>query len=330
MSAKTINTKVDHIIVAIDNGKNNMKAKLGKTRLCYNNKFSLDFSDASFIGDNTHNVIFGKQRYTIGANATRSDTNEGKASEIQITQALTAIANLVGPENKLPIYLMYGESVDKYLNTTHKAELKSLLEKKHIINVDGVEHTLNIQFAQILSEGLGFVLQDLKKYKGYQYVCDIGGGTINWITIYNGRPIPEMSRSFPLGVNNIAAKAIMKLKRNDEYSTTDDKLIMQFLTERETCPNQELLTILDNLLLEQLYQLDEELGKYSINIHDILKTYPVHFIGGGSKLLKKQIEKMYTTDLHLDESLVAEDAIYANVEGYYKFGVEIYGTALVE
>lgn len=305
-------------IIAIDNGKMNMKVTDGTNEYCYLNKYSKVFTDdENLLGADTFNVTYRGQNYTIGANASTSDKNEGKASEPHIVQALTAITRFIEPECKEDLYVMYGESIDMYFNNTHKIEIKTKLEGKHTIYVNGVGYTFNIEYVQILPEGIGEILQDLEKYDGVQYVVDIGGGTINFLKTINGRPDSDVSSSHLLGVNNIISKVQKELKRTG-YGRHEQDALRQYLITRK-CPTMSVLNKADEIILEQLAKLDEELAVNDINIHNILKVHPVIFVGGGSDLLKFHINKYYKSDVV--DNLVVDDALMANVRGFYEYGL---------
>ena len=305
-------------IIAIDNGKMNLKAKQGELELCYLNKYSKKLTDdENLLGKDTYNVTYKGNNFTIGANGKSSDRNEGKASDVHMVQALTAVTRFIEPDCKEDIYLMYGESVDMYFNNKHKIEIKTKLEGKHTIYVNGVAYNFNIEYVQVLPEGIGHILQDLEKYSGVQYVVDIGGGTINFLKVVNGRPEPDSCRSFLLGVNNIISEVQTELKRTG-YGTYDEDLIRQYLTTRE-CPNVSVLKKMDELVMEQLEKLDDTLSVRDINIHNILKVQPVMFIGGGSKLFKEHINRYYRSEVI--DNLVVENALMANARGFYEYGI---------
>ena len=305
-------------IIAIDNGKMNLKAKHGDKELCYLNKYSKNLTDdENLLGKDTYNVTYKEKNYTIGANGRTSDRNEGKASEIHIVQALTAITRFVEPECEDEIYVMYGESADMYFNNKHKIEIKNKLEGKQNIYVNGKAYKLNIKYVQILPEGIGHILQDLEKYSGVQYVVDIGGGTINFLKVINGRPEPDSCGSFLLGVNNIISEVQTELKRAG-YGTYDEDLIRQYLTTRE-CPSANVLKKMDELVIEQLEKLDDTLAVRGINLHNLLKVQPVIFIGGGAKLFKQHINKYYRSEVI--DNLVVDEALMANVRGFYEYGI---------
>lgn len=305
-------------IIAIDNGKMNMKATDGEREYCHRNLYTLEFTDdENLLGTDTFNITYKNKNYTIGANAGSSDKNEGKGSEPHIVQALTAITRFIEPDCKDDLYIMYGESVNMYFNNRHKIEIKTKLEGKHTIYVNGVAYNFNIEYVQVLPEGIGHILQDLEKYNGVQYVVDIGGGTINFLKTVNGRPDADVSSSYLLGVNNIVSKIRKELKR-DGFGTQEEETIRQYLTTRQ-CSNMNVINKADEIIYKQLKKLDDELAVDDINIHNILKVHPVIFVGGGAELFKFHINKFYKSDVV--ENLVVENALMANVRGFYEYGV---------
>lgn len=329
---KNLLVQSQNLVLAIDNGKMNMKGKYGlrdEDEICYLNRYSEGHTDdQSLLGKNTWHVTYGNLKYTIGANADYSDREEGKSSEPHIIQALTAITRMIKPDEKRDICLIYGESVDMYFRTGHKEEIKRLLERTHVITVNGETYTFTIKVAHVLPEGIGFIFAGEKPLLGMQYICDIGGGTINWITVNNGRPIKDKSRSYMLGVNDIVNNCSITSKRSDKLKPLDEELIFEYLNYRENCKNQELLNTLDTLMDNQLKQLDISLAKDGVNIKNILESHNVYFIGGGSTLLKEHIDKHYNVNMCTADSpraIVVEDALKANVRGFYTFGVVKYG-----
>lgn len=305
-------------IIAIDNGKMNMKGRYKGKRIVYQNKYSLGHTDdENLLGENTFNVTYRGLDFTVGANGKLSDKNEGKASDAHILQALVAITRFIRQNETDDLYIMYGESIDMYFDSEQKKLIKDKLEGKHNIVVNGKKYSFNIEQVQILPEGIGVILSDMENYGGIQYIADLGGGTFNFLKVVNGRPEAENSASFLLGVNNIASKVTREVKR--KLGTGEYSLMLQYVTNRETCPSKEILKFIDDGIESQFREFDEKLAPLDINIHNILKSQPVLFVGGTSELLKTQLNKYYKCDFK--ENLVIEDALFSNVDGFYEYGM---------
>lgn len=67
---------------------------------------------------------------------------------------------------------------------------------------------------------------------------------------------------------------------------------------------------------------------YDIDLAKLIEIHPVRFIGGSSLLLKDLINARYRSTVN--PNLVSEDALLANIKGFYKFGKLKYNKELSE
>lgn len=303
-------------VIAIDCGKMNLKAKCGVEEIFYKNAYSLHNGDEGMLGKNTFNVEWKGTQYIVGDNASKMMSGEGKENDYHILGALVASTHFLEPDvENQEVYMMYGESVARYYNMKHKEEIKKKLEKFHEITVGGKVYKFTVKVAHILPEGVGHILHDLKTYRGVQRVVDIGGATINYLTVKNGLPIESQSRSFPLGVHNIRAKVIDKLNK-DGY-TIDELTVDEYLMEG--AKNAKVQGIINDVIQEQLEELDTQLKNIQVDLHKLLEIDDVVFVGGGSELLKTEIQKYYKG------ATVLKDAMLCNVRGFFTYGLAKYG-----
>lgn len=304
-------------IIAIDCGKMNLKAKCGEQEIIYKNNYSLKHTDDALLGTNTFNVTYDNEDYTIGNNGSKALNGEGKESLIHIISALTAVTHFLDPEDDNDeIYLMYGESVDRYYNQEHKNFIKKNLEGSHEIMVGDKMFNFRIKHVHILPEGIGHILENLSKYTGMQYVVDIGGSTINFLSVMNGRPIEEESRSYPMGLHFIKAK-VGKAINTAGLGRFKDTLIDEFMNNG--CSNSKIQAIINNTIEDHFDEFDNELINLGVEIHKLLNAHSVVFIGGGSELFRNQIEMYYENATVIDEPLLA------NVRGFYTYGIAKFG-----
>lgn len=293
-------------VVAVDAGKRNLKGRSDIGELLFNTKYSFGHTDDDMLGGNTFNIIFEGEEFTIGNNATFSDKNEGKDTKVHIMCTLSAVALLSGGAEE--IILMYGESFNKYTNAEHKRKLKSKLEGRHTIVVDGKSYTFTITLCHILPEGMGHILCNLKAYQGVQYTLDWGGTTVIFIKTINGRPDTEVSKSFHLGMHHINATIADRLDKAG-IGKYDGDLIDQWI--KEGCKDMRIQKIIDIVIKEQLLKIDDRLAGFGINLHDYLD---VTFIGGTSEQFQSQIKEHYAC------ARLYSDPLRANVNGFYEYG----------
>lgn len=293
-------------VVAIDAGKFNLKGKSEVGDVLFNTKFSLGHTDESLLGKGTYNVTIGDKELTIGNNASFGDKKEGKASDVHVWSTLTAVALLRGDATK--IILMYGESYNKYVQKEHKKLIKERFQGKHKIEVNGVVHEFEITLCHVLPEGLGHILSNLSAYMGVQYVIDWGGATVIFMEVLNGVPQPDKCHSFLIGVNNVNAIIASKLSKSG-LGTHSENQIKEWV--EDGCSNKAIQQIIDNVITEQLYKLDDKLNGFGIDLHEFLK---VTFIGGTSQLLSSQIKK------HYECAEIYSKCLTANVDGFWEYG----------
>lgn len=319
------------IIVAIDCGKANLKiranvkANNGEYSLTYPNRCSIDEQiDEGLLTNNTYNVIYEENKYAVGENAKGLDTQEGKASEHHIVCTLTALTNYLEPNEVRKITLVYGESVDKYFSEEQKKSIKKQLEGHHTIVVNNNLYDFYIEYVHILPEGIGHILMDLENYGGLQYVVDIGGGTMQFLEVVDGIPTKDMSISERLGFNKIHENVRRLLKvGNDSIGkgtfNLSNALIDTFIKEGHPS-NKFINDCINKVVNDNFKEMDSILSKNNIDIHEILKVFPITFIGGTSGLLKKHINRYYG-----DNALVLENCLTCNVDGFYAYAEAQFG-----
>lgn len=315
--------KINSIVIAVDCGKMNLKAK-GEIdgvvkEIYYKNAYSLQTGDAGMLGANTFNVEHENQHYIVGERANNMMFGEGKDDEHHILSTLVAITHFLDAEKNKgdDVVLVYGESWSRYNNSKHKQEIKNKFEKRHIITVGGVEYDFNIRLVHILPEGIGHILQDLDRFSGIQYVVDIGGTTINYLTVNNGLPIPERSTSLELGTHTLRTNIIKAMTEND-MARLDEVKIDEYI-EKNNCKKKEVTNIIEDCILAQFQELDVKLAGFKVDLHKVLEIDDVIFIGGGSETLKERIKDYYRGATVLDEAMLM------NVRGFYTYGVAKYG-----
>ena len=300
-------------IIAIDCGKMNLKATDGKKEVIYTNKFSNNYESEAILGKNTFNVCYENFKYTIGNGATKHERKEGKDSDFHIISALTAVTKFITPTDA-SVRLIYGESIDMYYNKDHKNNLKSKLLGKQKIVVNEIEYEFNIESVLILPEGVGHVLCDMSKYSGIQHVVDIGGGTINFLSVSDGSPKKEESFSVPMGIHNLVTKIKTECKRK-KLGTINDETLSSFLTKGS--PNEKIQKVIDDVAKEHFNQFNDEVASHGVDIENL---FTLSFTGGGSETLKEIVQKIYPN------ASIVSDCLLANVKGFCMYGKSKYNS----
>lgn len=307
--------KQEPIIIAMDNGKRNVKARCGNKELVFRNAYSKRASRMIGNDSKTWNVCYDGREYTIGDSGTLPvDTLEGKGSDIHIISTLTTITRFLNPEEvNNNIILVYGESLNLYFNRDNVTSIKNRLRGRHEITVDEQTYHFEIKEVEVLPEAIGVALENYASFKGINYIIDIGGKTINFLSLLDGRPVEEESTSVPFGIMSVETEIKELAKKNSKLGNLSDLVISEKLAKGTD--NAELQKIIDEAIENCFMKLDTELGKKDIYIHDLIKLHGATFIGGGSELFKNQIYNYYTNKVR-----IANDALRANVNGFYAYG----------
>lgn len=315
--------KTERLIIAMDNGKMNGKAICGEQRVFYPNRYSEGFADVYNTNEtDSFNVSYQGAKWTIGAIGTQNNALEGKETNFHKISTLTALTRFIDEREERPIYLIYGESMNKYFNEDHKAKIKYALEGQHRITVNGRAFTFKIENVHILPEGIGHILQDITNNMGYRYICDIGGTTVNWIEVNNGKPIKEKSFSRGLGFHNLTSIVATTLSQNG--LDVADEVVPEYIKDRNNIQNSALKEIINNCIEKQLREIDSILEKRNVKISGILEHNNVTFVGGTSGEFKDEIIKHYRTDEGKIPTIL-DDCMFATVKGFYDYGVAVYG-----
>ena len=327
--------KINSLIIAMDNGFANMKIKGADKEIIYSNNYQRGQVDPSFLNEFTHNVYHNDVEFVIGDKARNAGGLEGKASETSVLCALVGLTHFCQPsttekvENR--IFLMYGESVDKYFNISQRKKITEALQKKHEIVVDSLTYILDIELVHILPEGVGYIFSNMEERGGTQHIVDMGGTTINFLTVNDGIVDEEKSRSFTLGKHNLVEKLTRNLKRNTEIGDIDNKMASNYLEKGHS--DKYISQEIEKTIFEQFDELDSNLSPIGIGINNLLNHKDVIFLGGTSTLLADYIRKFYKAEIGGRVATVLgnksdQEALFATVRGFYQLGVALHSDKL--
>lgn len=319
--------QIETIIIAMDNGKMNIKSKSGEKEVVQLNRVSNGNIDT--LNTDVYNVLYRDRKYHIGSIGGKKYIKEGKCTELNKITTLSTITKFIEAEKMVNIILGYGESVNMYNNPAHKKAIEELLLGRHEIMVDndgqGLKlYKFNIQLVHVLPEGLGHILSNMEEHQGIEYVVDIGGSTVNFIKCFRCLPIKEESKSPNIGMYNLNSRIRKNLSDNGMF--LDDLQTQEYidLLGKDGKITSKYQEIFEETIYEQLDELDNRLAEDEVNIRDLIEHHPVTFSGGSSETLKKYILTQYSLPNGKKPDIL-EDALLANVRGIYEFMVKKYG-----
>lgn len=337
--AKNSNKNVPEL-VALDNGKFNVKGYCRNRHIIFKNRVSEGHSDV--ISEGSYNTVFKKGKYFVGNSASGINAIEGKAEFENLLTTLVAITQLT---NKNEVVLVYGESVNFYFDEEHHKKLKKLLKGTHTIEVQGEIREITIKEVYIFLEGIGHMFTNYKENGvGTRVTVDIGGTTMQVFVTTNGAPSEKNSFAFHMGMYSIRSQVRERFKKElkraltaNEVEEYIDKVCTrknlqakldrgEFLTEEEQITydksllrNPKMIEIIESVIKEQLKELDRELAE--INNFSLKTRDEVFFVGGTSVQIGEYIKEHYSEDdVYIN---VLEDGLFSTVKGYYAYGLII-------
>ena len=312
------------VMMVIDNGKMNLKAICEDEELIYRNNIIKGVSQVGLLSENTHNVTFEMIDYTVGNSAYEKEMEEGKGSDEDMVTCFTAITKLLEKkelaEENVDIVLIYGESMNKYLNVGYKNFLteKFLGEKK--ITRDGVEYKFNITECHILPEGIGILFEELleeEEIKELYYITDIGGSTINYLTVSEFLPVEKECFSEEKGVHFLARRLTNFIRQRGEIINED--VIKKNLVAERSLGNEVLDELKKEFGLKYVAETIEKSWKsIGVNIKEMISYQPFYITGGGAGLFKEELEEYFKVGNKT--VTIKPQSVWSNCRGFRNYG----------
>ena len=312
------------ILVSIDNGKMNMKARCRGKEYIYKNNIQKGKSKGGLLGKDTHNVTFYEIDYIVGDTATEKNREEGKARSEDIITTLTVITKFIEELNYqkkgLKFIVTYGESMNKYFSEKHQQFLRQQFVGEQKITRDGEEYEFEIVDLHVLPEGVGIVLEDLSLKKDVDdlyYITDIGGTTINFLKVVGLLPAKGECFSEKRGMTILKKKLVDFIKQNDVEINYD--IVSKNLKKGGSLGNKKLDELKKRFGLEYVAKkIDEAWLSQDVNIKSMINYQPVYITGGGAEVFKDELEEYFRVGE--DTVKIKEDAVWSNCRGFSIYG----------
>lgn len=197
----------------------------------------------------------------------------------------------------------------KHYGTLYKKFQKYFLGRgRQQFTYNGREYEVEIEDAAVFPQDYAAAMTVYSKISGYSKVTtvDIGGFTLDYLLLRNGRPDLSVCDSLEKGVITLYNKIISRV--NSDYDLLLEEADIDCIIKGEkTDYDEDVIRLVRDMT--QIY-VDDILGTLRERGID-LKTGCVVFIGGGALLLKGYLEKSDK----VGKSIFIED-ISSNARGY--------------
>jgi len=259
----------------------------------------VDESDGLAYSSGTYKVEYNGRLYVVGDGAETSNYDVSKMQLVHKVCTLTVLGLL----GSIDVDLIVGCPLSQYINKEAREEFSLYFIGSHTITVDGKLKSINIRSVKVLPETIGVVAlnEDFFKNKAVG-VVDVGGLNTNACVYADLQPIKSTILTKNEGGNIITSKIVQNLISITGKNYQDWEIPYLYNSS-----NEDVRKIISNSLEGQLNKILDDLKARNWNVGQ----YPIVFTGGGSRLLKKQIEALPYA------SILSEDPELDNVKGYY-------------
>lgn len=307
-------------IIAVDSGKYATKAytKDGDkvNKIMFRTKMDVTDEEYSSLAE-TFVITVGDnpQHYLLGNGAENVDYDKSKAKDIHRFAIYTAIARLA--ENGDTVSLTVGCPLSVFNNVQERKSYEEF-----IYNGGSIKMTLNgnpfeftIDKVNVCPESSGIIWNHMEEYtKKIVGIIDIGGLNTNACVYEHLAPVKSTAFTNNLGANILRNE--LKLALNQKFIDCnlqdwqmEDIIENGFIKSNPQESRAFITAFLSNHI--QTVLNDCKRKGWDLNNIDII------FVGGGSKLLKREILAL------LPAGEISKNAEWDNVEGFYTMGKAI-------
>ncbi|WP_019123910.1 ParM/StbA family protein [Brevibacillus massiliensis] len=315
----------NRFLIAIDSGKHSTKAIMKDEEGLQRVKFRTLVEEVEDFGadisPNSDLVEFQGKSFLVGEMLDESKmdyrlTKHNQTHQICIYLAITkllqkskrsiAFANICLATN-IPLSL--------YKNERKKQAYQDFLQnggEPICLKVNGKAFVFRIHQIYVLPEGIGPVYSNINEFRHKRsLIIDIGSLNVNFQEFTNLIPSYQQMITADLGVNLLRSKISDAL--TSKYGTTiSDNDVERLFRDKYLFLNgkkqEDSKEIIDGLIANHVKEIFNHARSRKISFNNT----EVHFVGGGSLLLRDDIQKEYPA------AIIHSDAQFANVLSYLK------------
>ncbi len=291
------------------NRNNQMEKVYFRTKVFkLNNNMGLEAQGKSY------NVTLEGEDYIIGDQGEEIDYAVDKANINHKLATYTAATQLL--DDFKAIRLVIGCPTSIYRNKSLRNDYKDYIWNTGSVKVvvNNKLHSFLIENVLVLPEGSGIVYTKPELFKDKRVaVIDLGGLNMNF-TIYDNL-VPQPSSMFTINHGYAEIETKLTNELNSLYGTSFMSSDVQNILKQGGVKikgkiDPKSSNVIDSIIEQYMIKLIQETRKNNFN----LDMMDVVFVGGTSLLIHDKILH------HLPHATIMNNALWANVEGFYKIG----------
>lgn len=159
---------------------------------------------------------------------------------------------------------------------------KYLIQRKDVkFSFDGTAYSIRIVGCDVFPQGFAAVADKLAEFKGTTMLCDIGNGTMNIMSISNGKPNPQKCYTEKYGTYQCMLSIREQLMR--KFGTAiDDDVIDDALRYGTADIGEKYLAVIQEVARQYVAGIMRRLREHEYN-PELMKLY---IVGGGGCLIR--------------------------------------------
>jgi len=316
----------NRFLIAIDSGKHSTKAIMKDEEGLQRGKFRTLVEEVENFGadmsPNTDHVEFQGKTYLIGEmlDESKMDYRLTKHNQTHQICIYLAIAKLLQKSKRsiafANINLAINIPLSLYKNERQKTAYQEFIQnggEPICLKVNGKAFVFRINQIYVLPEGIGPVYSEINEFRHKRsLVIDIGSLNVNFQEFTNLIPLFQQMVTGDLGINLLRSKISDAL--TSRYGTTVSDLDVERLLrgDKYLYLNGEKQEDSKEIVEKHIGSHVKEIFNHARSRKISFNNMEVHFVGGGSLLLRDDIQKEYPA------AIIHSDAVYANVLSFLK------------
>jgi plasmid segregation protein ParM len=309
--------KVQKMIISIDHGYGMIKTPnfMFKTGIAkYDNE---PYTNQNVVQYNNKYYVCGSGRQSLVRDKTADEsyyilTLMAIAKELEIREAGTRENITLACGLPLTSFGREKKKFTDYLKQSSFQPVKFAFE--------GKKYRINIENVTMFPQGYSAIIDCIKplKQEASVILCDVGSWTVDVMRLDSGVPNAETCRSLELGIIRMTDEILEQVRRNTGLSISQNQ-VEQVLAKKPCSINESAKAI----IIEQGKAYVDKLIRTLLESGFDISAIPILFIGGGSVLVRKNIDENKVCKLKLDEDVQSKlddisNDICANSKGYEK------------
>ena len=262
-------------VIGVDHGYGNIKT----ANVCFPTGVTAWDTEPTFKNDL---LLYEDRCYTIGSGHKEYTADKIGDDDFYLL-TLAAVARELNMRDMNTAQVFLGAGLPLTWLGEQKERFKKYLLKNEIVNFSFRGKSFRVGFAgaEIFPQGFSAVANQLRSFRGANMLCDIGNGTMNILSIDNGKPVPSKCYTEKYGTYQcmLAAREALLRKLG---KAVDESVIEDVLRHGTADIAESVLTVIRDVSKHYVNEIMRRLREHGYD-PELMRLY---IMGGGSCLVK--------------------------------------------